>query len=508
MEHLPQFPESYWLSSVELSRFPKLRENIEVDVAIVGGGITGITSAYVLAKEGYQVALIDAGQLFHGTTGHTTAKITAQHGLIYDELIAHFGEEQARLYYEAQTEAKQFIEQTVKELNIDCSLQKEDAYIFTQEPSSVEKIEKEALAYEKLGIEGGITQTIDLPLNIKTAIVMKNQAQFHPPLYLKKLVAEIEAMGGQIFEETVAVDIVEGRKPEVVMRDGLRVISEHVICATHFPFYDGLGQGAFFTRMYPERAYVLAVKTEASFPGGMYLSAENPSRSLRQVALGEEKYVLVAGENHKIGKGEPAISHYEVLAEFGKEALGIKEIAYRWSVQDLTTVDKVPYIGRLTDKKGNIFVATGFRKWGMTNSTVSALLIKDLIAAKENRFEPLFRPSRFVADPSLKTFIQQNADVAKHFIRGKLDIVPTTIEKLANDDAGIVLVNGKRAGAYKDKEGNIHIVETKCQHLGCEVEWNSLESTWDCPCHGSRYGIDGEVYEGPAKKALKRVENK
>lgn len=507
MEHLPQFPQSYWLSSIELPQYPKLTENIEVDVAIVGGGISGITSAYVLAKEGYKVAILEAGRLFNGTTGHTTAKVTAQHGLIYDELIAHFGVEQARLYYEAQMEAKQFIEQTIKQLNIDCEFQEEEAYIYTQEASSVEKIENEALAYDKLGIDGGITQTIELPLDIKNAIVMRNQAQFHPLAYLKKLVEEIIHMGGEIYEDTVALEIIEGKKPTVLMRDNLRVVSEHVICCTHFPFYDGLGQGVFFTRMYPERAYVLAVKTSNEFPRGMYLSAGSPNRSLRQVTINGEKYVLLAGENHKTGQGISTILHYEALAEYGKQYLGVKEIAYRWSAQDLTTLDKVPYIGRLTKNKGNIFVATGFRKWGMTNSTVAALLIKDLIQANENRYEALFNPSRFVADPSLKKFIQENADVAKHLIKGKLDIVPTTIEKLSNDEAGIVLVNGQRAGAYKDHDGQVHIVDTTCKHLGCEVEWNSGERTWDCPCHGSRYSIDGEVYEGPAKHALDKIED-
>lgn len=479
---------------------------MEVDVAIVGGGITGITTAYVLAKEGYKVAVIEAGRLFNGTTGHTTAKVTAQHGLIYDELIAHFGKEQARLYYEAQMEAKKYIEENIKALNIDCEFEEQDAYIYTTEETYVEQIEKEALAYDVLGIKGGITQTIDLPLNIKSAIVMKNQAQFHPLAYLKKLVEEITNMGGQIFENTVAVDIIEGKKPTVVMQDEFRVVCEQVICCTHFPFYDGFGQGAYFTRMYPDRSYVLAVKMDFDFPGGMYLSASSPNRSLRQVTIHGEKYVLLAGESHKTGQGISTIKYYEALADYGKQYFGVKEIAYRWSAQDLTTLDKVPYIGRITDKRGNIFIATGFRKWGMTNSTVAALLIKDLIQANHNRYEALFSPSRFVADPSLKTFIQENVDVAKHLIRGKLQIVPTTIEKLANDEAGYVLMNGQKAGAYKDHDGKVHIVDTTCKHLGCEVEWNSGERTWDCPCHGSRYSIDGEVYEGPTLQPLDQIE--
>lgn len=491
-----------------MEEMEKLTGDLQVDVTIVGGGITGITSAYVLAKEGYQVVLIDAGMIFNGTTGHTTAKITAQHDLIYAELMSHFGQEQAKLYYEAACEAQNFIKNTISELQIECEYQEEDAYIYATDASDIAKIEQEALAYEKLGIDGGITQTIELPLPIKSALVMNSQAQFHPLAYLKRLVAEFLKMGGEIYERTVALDIIEGKQPTVVTKEGHRIISEHVIIATHFPFYDGLGEGAYFSRMYPERSYVLAVKMKQNFPKGMYLSAGDPKRSLRSVTIGGEQYVLLGGESHKTGQGISTIQHYEALVQYGKEYFGLKEIAYRWSAQDLVTLDKVPYIGRLTKTDSNIFVATGYRKWGMTNSTVAALLFKDLIKAKENPYEVLYSPSRFVAEPSIKQFLKANADVAKHFVRGKLEIVPTAIDALKNDEAGFVLVDGKKAGVYKDQEGKIYMVDTTCKHMGCEVEWNSGERTWDCPCHGSRYGITGEVYEGPAKQPLDQVKER
>lgn len=502
---MPQFPESYWLASTDFNEMPKLTEDIEVDVAVVGGGITGITNAYLLAKEGYKVALLEAGRILNGTTGHTTAKITAQHDLIYDEFINHFGEEKARLYYEATSGAKTFIEQTINDLQIECELKKEDAYIYTTNEDYVSKIENEVKAYERLGIQGGFVEDVPLPLDIRAAIVMKDQYQFHPLAYLKKLVEEFLSLGGKLYEKTTAVDVIEGNKPTVLTRDGHRVISENVVCCTHFPFYDGLTQGAYFSRMYAERSYVLAVKMDFDFPGGMYLSAADPKRSLRTATINGEEYVLLSGQKHKTGQGIPTILHYEALKQYGEEKFGLKEIAYRWSAQDLTTLDKMPYIGRLTHERSNVFVATGYRKWGMTNGTAAALLLRDLVMVKDNPYELLYSPSRFVADPSVKNFIKENVDVAKHLLEGKLEMAPRTIDDLENDEGSAVVFNGKRAGAYKDQDGQVHIVDTTCKHMGCEVEWNHGERTWDCPCHGSRYSYTGEVVEGPAKQPLDRV---
>jgi glycine/D-amino acid oxidase-like deaminating enzyme/nitrite reductase/ring-hydroxylating ferredoxin subunit len=501
--NLPQLPEPYWRESVELPSFSKLTDDIKVDVAIVGGGISGITTAYLLSKEGLKVALLEADRLLNGTTGHTTAKITAQHDLIYDEFINHLGEEKARLYYEACNEALQFIKSTVHEHRIDCDLTEEDAYIYTNSSQYMNKLINEFKAYEKLGINGAFVESIPLPLTIKAAIVMKNQAQFHPLKYLTKLVGFITQAGGAIYEHTPVVDIEKGSQLTVVTRDGHKITCENVIACSHFPFYDG---GFYFSRMYAERSYVLGVKTEKDYPGGMYLSAEDPKRSLRYTTMNGEKLILVGGENHKTGQGSPTIQYYEALQSFAEEVFGVKEIPYRWSAQDLTTLDKVPYIGQMTANTPNIFVATGYRKWGMTNGTAAALLLTDLIMKRDNRYSELYTPSRFYADPIVKKFISTNADVAKHLIEGKLEFAIRKPEDLFKDEGAVVNVNGKRAGAYKDEEGKLHIVDTTCTHMGCELEWNSGDRTWDCPCHGSRFSIDGDVVEGPAKKPLKKME--
>lgn len=500
----PTFPESYWQDSVQFPSFATINADIETDVVIIGAGITGITTAYLLTKAGARVILVDAGTICNGTTGHTTAKLTAQHDLIYDELIQHIGEQQTKAYFEANIQALSFIKDTIESLSIDCDYSKEDAYLYTIDSAKVDKLETEAKAYQQLGIDGEFVKSLPLALGEKAGLIMRNQAQFHPLKYLKRLIEEIERLGGKIFEQTTIVDIEEGNKPQVVTRNGCRLRCQNVVIASHFPCYD---KGFYFTRMYANRSYVLAIKPEKKYPGGMYLSVDGPrTRSLRRVPILGKQYVLVGGEGHKTGQGICTSKHYEELETFAEETMGIEEYSYRWSTQDLISLDKIPYIGRLTAGRDNIYVATGYRKWGMSQSAVAAQLLHDLIVKQRNPYEELYSPSRLTVDPSVKHFISQNTDVAGHFVAGKFGITFTDPVDLDHDEGSIVFYNGERCGAYKDQEGKVYLVDSTCTHLGCEVEWNSGDRTWDCPCHGSRYSTEGEVLEGPARQALAKVE--
>lgn len=502
---MPFDPAPYWQESTQLPTFSPLSNDTKVDVAIVGGGITGITTAYLLSKNGLKVAIVEANRVLNGTTGHTTAKVTAQHGLIYDEFIQHMGVEKAKLYYEANNDALRFVRQTVKDLQIDCDLTDEDASMYAVSDTYARKIAKEYEAYQKLGIPSEFSETIPLPIDIKGTLIMKNQGQFHPLLYLKTLIDEIVKAGGEIYEKSTAVKIdQESANPTVTTQEGHKVDCKYAISCSHFPFIDG--KGYYFTRLAADRSYVLGVTTKQEFPGGMYYSADTPSRSLRYTPMNGEKLVLISGDGHKTGQGSSTYKHYRALEEFGEDVLGIKEIKYRWSAQDLYTLDKLPYVGPITAKKPNILVATGYRKWGMSNSHAAAKILTDLVLEKENPYAELYSPSRFYTDPSIKKFLSQNLDVAGHLIEGKFDIADKRIEDVSNDEGAIVVVKGQRAGCYRDIEGHINLVDTTCTHMGCEVEWNSGDRSWDCPCHGSRFSVEGEVIEGPAKKPLKQVD--
>ncbi|WP_042357012.1 FAD-dependent oxidoreductase [Bacillus rubiinfantis] len=499
-EKLPQFSQPYW-RDLDFPSFKPLTEDLTVHVAIVGAGITGITAAYLLSKAGVKVALLEANKVLDGTTGHTTAKLTAQHNLIYDELVSHFGEEKARLYYQSHQDAINFVKQKVNEKGIDCDFSQENATVYAYTAEYAAKLQTEMEAYRRLGIAGALKDTIPFPIEITGALMMENQAQYHPLKFLKSLLQEAVDSGCQVYEETTATDIEDDKTaPKVYLKGGYKVTCNHVIMASHFPFYDKIG--LFYARMYADRSYAIGITTEEEYPGGMYVSADYPARSIRSTPFNGDKLLIIGGETHKTGQGTNMMKHYEAIAEFAMTTFRVKEILYRWSAQDLVTLDKLPYIGPMTEGRERVLIATGYKKWGMTTGIMAGHLLADYVLAQDSPYKELYTPSRFQADPDVKKAITTNFDVAKHLLKGKLEVVDKVTDELHDGEGSVVMYEGKRAGAYKDENGKLFVVDTTCTHMGCECEWNAAEKTWDCPCHGSRYSFTGEVIEGPALKDL------
>ncbi len=496
-------PQSFWVESSLSTDYPILDKDIKVDVAIVGGGIVGITLGYLLKQEGVRVAIIEADRIALGATGHTTAKITSQHNLLYGKIITHFGKEKAQQYANANESAITFIEEIVKEKNIDCDFSRQSAYIYTQLDEYIEKIQDEVNAASKIGIKASFTDVLPLPFNIKAALCFENQAQFHPRKYILPLAYDIPGEGSYIFERSRAIDFHEGHPSTVITKDGNKVTAEKLVIASHFPAYGS--NGYYFARMYPERSYALGIRTKQKFPGGMYITAEKPTRSLRLTPYKNGALLIVSGEHHKTGQGENTNLHYKNLINFANDIYDIIDIPFRWSTQDYTTLDDIPFVGNITSKSPSTYVATGFKKWGMTNGTASAILLKDLIVRGESPWAPLYNPSRFKAEPMIKNFAITNIDVAKHLIGDKLKPIPKDID-IAPGEAVIVEDNGKKLGVYKDKKGKLHAVDPVCTHMGCNLAWNAAELSWDCPCHGSRFTYEGDIIEGPGLKSLKTNE--
>ncbi|MBO7742694.1 FAD-dependent oxidoreductase [Paenibacillus sp. MWE-103] len=495
------YPESYWLASAPLPSYPSLQASVDAEVAVIGGGIAGITTAYLLARAGKQVVLATAGKLLGGTTGHTTAKITAQHDLIYADLIRRFGEEQARLYYEANAEGLRFMRETVRELGIDCDFRDEEAIVYATCERQAERLRAEYEAYAKLGIPGEWRERLALPFAARGGLAMKDQARFHPVPYLAKLAEAFVRLGGRIYEETTIETVEEGEPSIAVTADGAKIACENIVSCAHFPVFE---TGLFFARLHAESSYVVAARVPGEHPKGMYISAGEPKRSIRSVAFGGEELLLIGGETHKTGQGINTVEHYEALEAWARETFGAAAFPYRWSANDFITLDRLPYIGRATRKRPHSFVATGFRKWGMTTGTAAALLLRDLLTGRSSRYEALFAPSRFHA-PDVKPLVAENAGAAKHYIQGKLEWLGRKPEELNRDEGALVRVNGRKAGAYVDADGTLHLVDATCTHMGCEVEWNSGDRTWDCPCHGSRFDYRGRVAEGPATEPLSEL---
>jgi Rieske Fe-S protein len=319
------------------------------------------------------------------------------------------------------------------------------------------------------------------------------------------LANEIAGNGSHIFEQTRAVDFHEGTPCTIITENGHKVIAENVIIASHFPAYGS--SGYYFARMYPERSYVLGITMKGKYPGGMYITAEDPGRSLRYTPYEDGELIIVGGEHHKTGQGPSTDTHYSNLAQFAQQTFDVVAMPFRWSTQDYTTLDDIPYVGKISSASPNMYVATGFRKWGMTNSTVSAILLKDLIVNGESPWAPVYDPSRFEADPMIKNFVSANADVAKHLLGDKLKPVPKDID-IAPGEAKVIEHDGNKVGIYKDNKGKIHAVDNTCTHMGCELIWNAAELSWDCPCHGSRFTYEGDISEGPALKTLRTEDDR
>ena len=493
-------PESYWLASTSDTDYPTLHQDIEVDLAIIGGGLVGISCAYLLGKEGLKIAVIEASRICKGTTAHTTAKITSQHGLIYNKIQSNLGNELAQQYAEANEFAIGEIRRIIQINGIDCDYIAQPAFIYTQDEKYMEKIRNEVKVTSDLGIKASYVNNLPLPIDIKAGIKFDNQAQFHPRKYILGLAANIHNDDVKIFENTRVVDIEEDRNYILTTDKGKKVRSKNVIIASHYPFYNK--HGGYFTRLYPEKSYIVGIKAKEKYPGGMYINAEDPARSLRHQNTDDGELILVVGEHHKTGQSENTNKHYRALLDFANTLFTIEDISYRWSTQDCMTLDGVPYVGNFTTNTPNLYVATGFGKWGMTNSMVSAIVLRDLIVEGQSPWQDVYNPSRKTIIASAKNFLVQNFNVAEQLIEGKLESLPKNID-IEPGEGKILKIDGKRIGVFQDEEGTLHIINTTCTHMGCELNWNSAERSWDCPCHGSRFTYKGDIIEGPAVEPLK-----
>lgn len=500
LDILKDLPKSYWLASTPKTYCPTLDKDINVDIAIVGGGMAGILSGYQLQKQGYNIAILEAGNIIESTTGHTTAKVTSQHGLIYDKIKTTMGDEFARQYAEANETSIKEIKRIADENNIDCDYSPQSSYIYTQDMKYTKQIEDEVKTAKSLGIKAKLIDEIQVPIQINSGMVFKNQAQFHPRKFLLGIAESIMSKGVNIYENTRATQLNEEDGKYIINTwQGKKVTANKVIIASHYPFYNK--KGLYFSRIYVQRSYVLAVRTKERFPAGMYINAEEPTRSLRSHPTKDGQLVLVVGENHKTGQSKDTNMHYKALYDFAKEIFTVEDVPYRWSTEDCMTLDGVPYVGQFTPETPNLYIATGFGKWGMTNSMASSMILRDLIVDGKSPWQDVYNPSRKTIAASIKNFAVENVNVGGQLISGKLS-KPSKDINLKRGQGKVVEVDGERVGAFRDDNGQLHLVNTTCTHAGCELNWNSAERSWDCPCHASRFTYKGQILKGPATKPL------
>lgn len=429
---------SVWKDTAARPAFKSLKNDIKTDVLIIGGGVAGILCAYELERRKVSYVLAESHTICGGITENTTAKITSQHGLIYHRLIREFGEETALKYFKANQEAVSKYRELCAE--IDCDFEEKDAYVYSSD--NLRKIEKELYALERIGVSAEFTKELRLPLNAAGAIKFKNQAQFNP---LKFIFAISEGLN--IYEHTPVREL----KGTTAVTDSGKIYAKNIVVATHFPFINK--HGAYFMKMYQQRSYVIGLEN-AQDVEGMYIDAAENGLSFRNY----KNILLLGGGGHRTGKKG---GNWEELRNFAKKYYPHSEEKYHFAAQDCMTLDGIPYIGAYSSSTKNMFVTTGFNKWGMTSSMVSAMILCDLLTGKDNDYTKIFSPSRSI-------------------LRQQLAL-----------------------NAFEAVSGLIYPSMKRCPHLGCALKWNPAEHSWDCPCHGSRFSQDGKIIDNPAVYGIK-----
>jgi glycine/D-amino acid oxidase-like deaminating enzyme/nitrite reductase/ring-hydroxylating ferredoxin subunit len=483
---------------------PRLDGDVRADVAVIGGGIVGITTALLLAEAGASVVLLEAGRLAGGTSGYTTAKVSSQHGLIYDDLRGRHGADTARRYGDANEAALAWIAARVARDGIDCDFRRRPSYAYVTSVEDREQVEREAEAASEAGLPATLVEQSPLPFPVAAAVRFEHQAELHPRKYLFALAGKLDALDrARIFEHSHAVEVGAHEGRQVAKGPGGRVLAERVVVATHYPFLD---RSLAFARLRAERSYAIACRIAGAPPEGMHISGDAPKRSIRAVPMPDgEELLLVGGEGHKTGTESDTELRYERLEAFAREHWDVRSVEHRWSAQDPIAPDRLPYVGRLMPWSDRVLMATGFAKWGITNGTAAALLLADLCLGREAMWKDLFDPFRVTLRQSLPRLVEENVQVAARFVGDRLrhaDKRPP--EELRPGEGAIVEHEGERIAVARDPDGTLHAVSARCTHLGCLVRWNEAERSWDCPCHGSRFGLDGTVLEGPAVHRLER----
>jgi glycine/D-amino acid oxidase-like deaminating enzyme/nitrite reductase/ring-hydroxylating ferredoxin subunit len=504
MTDLADVYDSYWMRSAPPTPHPVLDGDASADVAVIGGGIAGLSVAWELARAGRSVVLLEADRIATGVTGHTTAKLTSLHTMIYSRLTDKLGADTARGYAQSQQGAIARVAQACELLSIDCDFERTAAYTFTEDPDGVRDLAREATAAAHAGLPASLVTETGLPFGVAGAVRVADQAQFHPRRYLLALAADLIANGGRIFERTRIVKLDEGKPCVLRSEHGDTVRVTDVVVATHYPIFD---RAMLFARLTPHRELVAAAVIDAhDDPGGMYLTTADNTRSVRTAPYGDgRRLLIVTGESFTPGDGDVA-QRQSRLEAWTRERFGVSDFAFRWAAQDNHSTDGIPYIGLLHPGAKHTYVATGFGGWGMTNGVLSGQLLAALITGGDSPYASLYDPRRLHPLTEAKPLVDIAVHTARHFIGDRLRRSHVDdVAQIAPGDGAVLRLHGQRCAVYRDPSGQLRAVSATCTHLGCTVAFNDAEKSWECPCHGSRFDVDGQVLQGPATAPLDRV---
>lgn len=495
---------SLWDKITTTFDFSKLSENLEVDVAIIGGGITGITTALQLINDNKRVAILEANKIGGVTTSYSTGNLYVPVQPYYQNIIRKFDVETAREIAKSREFAINFIEKNVQEKKLPCHFSRRPWFIYTDDENKISFLEKEVAAIKELGFDINYIDHLPLPFKFKKAAWMANQARFNPMQYVVSLAQLLEQQGAHIYSNTRVLSIEEKQSFCILTTNtNNNITAKKVVLATHTP--SGVNMTQMFTA--PYRSYLIAARLKNNeYPEGHFWDLDHPHHATCTQAVNkdEPELLLVAGSHHKVGQDENTEVHYQKLEKFLRDHFSLDEITHQWSSQHYQSADDVPYIGFASRFAKHTYMATGFFADGLIYGTIAGILIGDLILEKANPWAKVYNSNRFTLGSSINFLLKENSNYLLQYYKDMPQATTTDFADLKRGSGKVVEIDREKWAVFKDENDEIHIVSAVCTHMKCIVNWNNVEKTWDCPCHGSRFKIDGTVIEGPATHNLKR----
>ena len=494
--------KSLW-QSVEMPNPNQTETEVHYDVIIAGAGITGITAGYLLQKNGKKCLILEADNIGYGTTGGTTAHINTFYDASYDKVITNFGEDNAKLLAQTGPEVIAQIKSIIAEHQIECGFADRDSYVFSLDKEQSKKLDKMFEATKKVGLPTERLTSNPFPIPFDTIIKIKDQAQFHPTKYIEAVSEEFLKMGGTISLGKKVMDVSEKENMVEIKTKNATYKTQDFIWATHV--VPNMNRMNFLAA--PYRSYVLAFTLQSdNYPEVQGADLCEPYHYYRTQEIEGIKYILAGGEDHKTGQEKNPDQRFENLEEYVRQFFDVDEITHRWSSQFYTPTDGLPFIGKSPGDK-HIYWATGYDGNGMTFGTLSAMMISDLITGKKNKYEDLFDPSRLNVKAGIVDVLKENADAVFHLIGDKFSAEKIeNLDHIKNGEGKTVSIEGKTMSVYRDETGKLFAVKSACTHMGGNVDWNATEKSWDCPCHGARFDIEGKVLNGPATADLEKID--
>jgi glycine/D-amino acid oxidase-like deaminating enzyme/nitrite reductase/ring-hydroxylating ferredoxin subunit len=474
------------------------------DCLIVGGGITGMTTALLLQQAGKRVVIADAHTTGFGTTGGTSAHINTFADTTYPEAESAFGEEGARLFADAVNEGAALIRTNVNSLQIDCDYESKTGYLYAENDEEAKQLDDIYAGAVKVGVPVAYTEDVPTPVPFQKALVWNGQAQFHPLKYLQGLQDAFLNAGGILLDNTLITGVTSDDGIHTAQAKDVHIKAKAVVYATHMP----PNINVFNFECAPYRSYVLAVKLKSGkYPEALIYDSQEPYHYVRTHVVDGQQLLLIGGLDHKTGHDDPEKA-FAGLEKYARKYYNISSVKYKWSSQYYVPVDGLPYIGAMPLAPEGIYCATGYNGNGMMLGSIAGRILADLVIGRESKYQKIFDPGRIKPVDSFTEFVKENADVAYHFVKDRFGIHETdSLKRLQPGTGKVVEVDGEKIAAYRDDDGLIHALSPVCTHAACIVNWNSTEKSWDCPCHGARYDINGTVLTGPATKNLTKISN-